>query len=65
MAIWPAARNNRWWSSWSGPAPAGDRLAGDAAARALHVFDSDSGRRIDPIGEENVGAAACCADTAD
>ena len=43
----------------AGPSAGGERLSVAPAARALHVFDRASGRRIDPIGEENMASRAC------
>ena len=37
----------------AGAAPAGERLTVWPQPRHLHVFDRASGRRIDPVGEEN------------
>jgi sn-glycerol 3-phosphate transport system ATP-binding protein len=48
-----------------GSAPAGDRLEVRPQTEHLHVFDQDSGQRIEPIGEENAALRLAAAGTAD
>jgi sn-glycerol 3-phosphate transport system ATP-binding protein len=48
-----------------GAAPAGDRLEVRPQPEHLHVFDQASGRRIEPVGEENAAIRLAAAGTAD
>jgi sn-glycerol 3-phosphate transport system ATP-binding protein len=49
----------------AGAAPPGQRLAVHPQPEHLHVFDEITGRRIDPIGEENAATRLAAASTAD
>jgi sn-glycerol 3-phosphate transport system ATP-binding protein len=48
-----------------GPGMGGERLSVAPQVEHMHVFDRASGRRIDPIGEENMATRLAAADTAD
>ena len=47
-----------------GPSAGGERLSVAPQVEHMHVFDRASGRRIDPVGEENVASRLAAADTA-
>ena len=49
----------------AGPSAGGERLSVAPQVEHMHVFDRASGRRIDPIGEENLASRLAAADTAD
>jgi len=49
----------------AGPAPPGDRLEVQPLPEHVHVFDQASGRRIEPMGEENAAIQLAAAGTAD
>jgi sn-glycerol 3-phosphate transport system ATP-binding protein len=48
-----------------GPSLGGERLSVAPQTEHMHVFDRASGRRIDPVDEENVATPLAAADTAD
>jgi sn-glycerol 3-phosphate transport system ATP-binding protein len=49
----------------AGPSGGGERLSVTPQVEHMHVFDRASGRRIDPVGEENMASRLAAADTAD
>ena len=49
----------------AGPSAGGERLSVAPQVEHMHVFDRASGRRIDPVGEENMASRLAAADTAD
>jgi sn-glycerol 3-phosphate transport system ATP-binding protein len=49
----------------AGPVPAGDRMSVAPLPHHLHVFELETGRRIDPIGAESDAPLLAAVDTAD
>jgi sn-glycerol 3-phosphate transport system ATP-binding protein len=49
----------------AGASAGGERLSVAPQVEHMHVFDRASGRRIDPVGEENMASRLAAADTAD